>query len=107
MAGKTQTNSASGSPQIPFFVISNYFPVRREFKITFVIFRFTVDLNYKRFRCTNNITWNAKMVAEHVGTIAKNSMAYRRYTDWAFRTWIPGFASFIMHDFFPSAAAII
>ena len=73
MAGKTQTNSASGSPQITLLVILNYFPVRHEFEITIVIFRFTVDLNYKRFRCTNNITWNAKMVAEHVGTIAKTA----------------------------------
>ena len=73
MAGKTQTKLASGSPQTFLLVISTYFPVRCEMKIAIIVLRSVVHSNYKRFRCTNNITWNAKMVAEHVGTIAKTA----------------------------------
>ena len=70
MAGKKQANSASGSLQTLFRVISNYAPVRYKMEIAIVVFFFVRLLNYKRFRCNDNITWNAKMVAEHVGTIA-------------------------------------
>ena len=73
MAGKTQTNTASCSPQTFSLVALNYFSVRHEFVITIVIFRFAFYFNYKQPRCIDNITWNAKMVAEHVGTIAKTA----------------------------------
>ena len=73
MAGKTQTDSASRSPQTLFLVILNYLPVRCEMNIAIVVFHFVIYSNYKRFRYTDNIAWNAKMVAEHVGTIAKTA----------------------------------
>ena len=73
MAGKTQTNSASGSPQTIFLVISNCFPVPCEMKIVIFLCHFVVHSNYKRFRCSDNIAWNAKMAAEHVGAIAKTA----------------------------------
>ena len=73
MAGKKQANSASGSLQTHLRVILYYAPVRYKMKIAIVIFLFVRISNYKRFRCTDNITWNAKMVAEHVGTIAKTA----------------------------------
>ena len=89
MAGKIRIKLASYSPRTIILAIPNFFPVPCEIEIAIVVFLFVIRSNYKRFRYTDNITWNAKMIAEHVGTIAKRAW----YTDWASRTWVPGLAS--------------
>ena len=100
MACKVKDILESGSLRYSLFVYPFADYLRIEMKISLNVNFRSVCLKYMSRACSLNITRSAKMMVEHVDPIAKKGTAYRRFTDWASRTWVPGLVS--LFDFFSS-----